>query len=415
MHRITGTERHYEWGSPTLIPEFLGNEPTGVPVAEFWLGAHPAAPSFVVGGESEGQGDEAADSPAGPPAEARTLTEYIASDPVAVLGEDVANRFDGVLPFLLKLIAPVHPLSLQVHPDIERAAARFAEENARGIPLDSPERNYRDPNHKPEMLYALTTFQAMAGFRAPRRAAELVRGLGTPLTERLRRILRAKPDAEGVAEAFATLLQEETRPTAQEVGEVAAACARRLAAGSPSPRVDRTVVALQADHPGDPGVVASLLLNPVTLQPGETLFVPAGSVHAYLSGLGIEVMASSDNVLRAGLTAKPIDVPEMLACVDYVAAPPIRIAPERISGATEVYYAPVDDFELGITRVTEPDGEIELPGRGPRVILGVEGTVTVTSGAVSETLTRGEAVFVRADSPQPRVSGEGMVAQADVP
>ncbi|HHW84185.1 MAG TPA: mannose-6-phosphate isomerase, class I, partial [Actinomycetales bacterium] len=310
-------------------------------------------------------------------------------------------------------IAPDRALSLQVHPDRERARTKFAEENEAGIPLDSPRRNYKDPNHKPEMLYALTTFQAMAGFRAPRRAAELLKGLGTDLSERLYAVLRAQPDAEGVAAAFASLLTE--RPSPQDVADLAQACAARLAEGSISPRVDENVVRLQEQYPGDPGVVAPLLLNPVTLQPGEAMFVPAGSVHAYMSGLGIEVMASSDNVLRAGLTAKPIDVPEMLACVDYVAAPPIRIAPEHIGEATQVFYSPVDDFELAITTVTEADGEVEIPGRSARIILGVAGEVTIRSGDDVARLAPGQAVLVRADDARPTASGNGTVAQADVP
>ena len=167
--------------------------------------------------------------------------------------------------------------------------------------------------------------------------------------------------------------------------------------------------------PGDPGIAAALLLNPVTLQPGEALFVPAGSVHAYISGLGVEVMASSDNVLRAGLSAKHIDVPEMLACVDYVAAPPVRPAPEYLSRATRAYYAPVDDFELMVTTVVTADGRLPVPGRGPRILLAVEGAVTLVTQTDSQTLAQGEAVFVGADERSLSVEGEGALVQADVP
>ncbi len=159
--------------------------------------------------------------------------------------------------------------------------------------------------------------------------------------------------------------------------------------------------------PGDPGIAAALLLNPVTLQPGEALFVPAGSVHAYISGLGVEVMASSDNVLRAGLSAKHIDVPEMLACVDYVAAPPVRPAPEYLSRATRAYYAPVDDFELMVTTVVAADGRLPVPGRGPRILLAVEGAMTLVTQADSQTLAQGEAVFVGADEREPVRRGGG--------
>ena len=179
--------------------------------------------------------------------------------------------------------------------------------------------------------------------------------------------------------------------------------------------MDANAVAMARTFPGDPGIAAALLLNPVTLRPGEALFVPAGSVHAYISGLGVEIMASSDNVLRAGLTTKHVDVPAMLACVDYVAAPPVRPAPEYLSHATRAYYAPVDDFELLVTDVVRADGRVQVPGRGPRIVLGLAGSVTVTTPSGQEVLARGQAVFVGADERTLAVEGQGTVVQADVP
>jgi mannose-6-phosphate isomerase len=400
VYRLTNAIQNYAWGSPAAIPELLGTEATGEPVAEAWFGAHSSAPSHCV------RDDGSTGAP---------MPDVIAADPGSVLGEDVEARFGATLPYLLKVIAAETPLSLQVHPHVARAREGFAEEEAAGVPLDAPHRNFRDRNHKPELVYALTRFEAMCGFRAPRRAAELLEGLDTPLAKGLRELLAEQPTAAGIEAAFTRLLRPETRPTAEEVGEIAVACAARLEAGSPSPRADRTVVQLQAAYPGDPGVVTSLLLNPVTLQPGEALFVPAGGVHAYLRGLGIEIMASSDNVLRAGLTPKHVDVDELLRNVDYVAAPPIRIAPEKFHGATRSFYAPVDDFELSVTAVDD-DQDHPLPGRGPRVLLCLEGRMTVTSrfdGAL--TLSRGQAAFVPASDGALRVSGGGTLVQADVP
>lgn len=400
MFRLTSSLQPYAWGSPTAIPTLLGLEPTGEPVAEAWFGAHASAPSHCV----------RADGSAGAP-----MPQVIAADAPAVLGRDVEARFGPALPYLLKVIAARTPLSLQVHPHLERAGAGFAEEEAAGIPLDAPHRNYRDRNHKPELVYALTRFEAMCGFRAPRRAAELLDGLEAPLAKELRAVLAAQPSAAGIEAAFTRLLRPGTRPTPQEVQDIAAACAARLADGSPSPRADRTVVRLQDAYPGDPGVVTSLLLNPVTLEPGEALFVPAGGVHAYLSGTGVEIMASSDNVLRAGLTPKHVDVDELLRNVDYVAAPPIRIAPERFHGATRVYYAPVDDFVLSVTGVS--DGQVHpLPGGGPRVLLCLEGRMSVASehdGGLE--LARGQAAFVPAADGALTVQGGGTLVQADVP
>jgi mannose-6-phosphate isomerase len=400
VYRLTNAIQNYAWGSRTAIPTLLGTEVTGSPVAEAWFGAHSSAPSHCV--RDDGR-------PGAP------MTEVIAADAAGVLGEDVQARFGAALPYLLKIIAAETPLSLQVHPHVERAREGYAEEEAAGVPVDAPHRNFRDRNHKPELVYALTRFEALCGFRAPRRAAELLKDLGAPLTDELHAMLADRSGAAGIEAVFTWLLRPETRPSAEDVGAVAAACAARLADGSPSPRADRTVVRLQEAYPGDPGVVTSLLLNPVTLHPGEALFVPAGGVHAYLNGTGVEIMASSDNVLRAGLTPKHVDVDELLRNVDYVAAPPIRIAPERFHGATRVYYAPVDDFELSVTGVSD-ELVHPLPGRGPRVLLCLEGRLVVSSQHDGELeLTRGQAAFVPASDGTLTVQGDGTVVQADVP
>lgn len=398
MLRLTNQTQHYAWGSVTAIPEILGTPATGEPTAELWMGAHPSAPSH--GMTADGQ---------------VPLDALIAADADGLLGADVVARFGPALPYLLKVIAAEKPLSLQVHPHIDRAREGFAAEEAAGIALTRPDRNYKDSNHKPELVYALTTFEALCGFRAPRRAAELLAGLDAPLARTLSDVLRAAPSYEGIRTAFRRLLEPALRPSPEEVEAVAHACRRRLANGSPSPRADRTVALLAESYPGDPGVVTSLLLNPVTLQPGDAMFVPAGGVHAYLRGVGIEVMASSDNVLRAGLTAKHVDIPELLANVDYVAAPPIRIAPELFHGATKVYYAPVDDFELSVTTVAD-DASHPLPGRGPRILFCLEGEVTVASASDGTlVLARGQAAFAPASDGALTVRGGGCVVQADVP
>jgi mannose-6-phosphate isomerase len=398
VFRIRPTLQHYAWGSTTSIPDRLGLVPDGRPVAEAWFGAHPLAPSLI-------------DEPDLP----GTLDAYIAADPATALGTDVATRFGSELPYLLKLIAAASPLSLQVHPSRSQARRGYAAEDEAGVSLAAPHRSYRDRNHKPELVYALTRLDAMVGFRAPRRAAELLQGLEAPLAKRLREQLVGDPTSSGVSAAFAWLLAGEDRPGADEVAELADACGRRLEEGSPSPRTDRTVMRLAAAFPGDAGAVTSVLLNPVTLRPGEALFVPTGTVHAYLSGFGVEIMANSDNVLRAGLTGKHIDVPELLKNVDTVAAPPIRIAPERGFSSTETFYAPVDDFELSITRLSD-EGTTRIPGRGPRIVLCLEGEVTVRTQYDGDVLlVRGEAAFVPARDGAVIARGDGVLAQADVP
>ncbi|WNB87432.1 mannose-6-phosphate isomerase, class I [Cellulomonas sp. ATA003] len=393
---MRGVTRDYAWGSKDAIPELLGTPADGSPVAEMWFGAHRSAPAAL---DDQVHGD---------------LAALIASDPSTMLGDDVRARFGDCLPYLLKLIAPAQPLSLQVHPHVERARAGFDAEERAGIPVDAPHRSYRDRNHKPELVYALTPFEALCGFRAPRRAAELFAGLGSPVAEKLRSQLRADPSPGGVRAAFTSLFAPASRPSPEDVAELVAACRDRLAAGSTSPRADTTVLTLADAHPGDPGIVASLLLNPVSLQPGEALFVPAGGVHAYLEGLGVEVMANSDNVLRAGLTAKHVDVEELLEVVDYVAAPPIRTAPEVFHGATRVFYAPVDDFELSVTELLD-EAVHPLPGRGPRILLCLDGSVTVASGGDEVRLEPGRSVFVPASEGVLTACGTGTLVQADVP
>jgi mannose-6-phosphate isomerase len=376
----------------------LATRPDGRPVAEAWFGAHTSAPSLVEAG-----------------AGARGLDQVIAADPAGLLGQDIASRFADRLPYLLKIIAADAPLSLQVHPDIEHAREGFARETEGGVAISAAERNYRDANHKPELVYALTRLDAMVGFRAPRRAAELLRDLDSPLAADLHALLTVDQTSTGVRAAFEWLLRPDTRPSAADVAKFADACARRLEEGSPSTRTDRTVVRLAAAYPGDPGAVTSVLLNPVTLQPGEALFVPTGTVHAYLSGVGVEIMANSDNVLRAGLTHKHVDVDELLLNVDCVAAPPIRIAPERSFTSTSTFYAPVEDFELSVTRLLD-DSPTHVPGRGPRIMICLEGAAELTTArGETWTLAAGQSVFVGASDGELTATGVATLVQADVP
>ncbi|PWH06137.1 mannose-6-phosphate isomerase, class I [Brachybacterium endophyticum] len=400
MWEIDGRVRHYAWGSRSHLPELLDVPEDGSPWAEFWLGAHPLAPSRL----SDGTG----------------VGELVASDPHAILGEGVARAFHDELPFLLKVIAPERPLSLQVHPSRARARESFAAEEAAGLPLDSPQRNYRDRNHKPELLVALSPFTALCGFRTPRRATAILEGLGTRLTDRLHALLVENPTAHGMRAALRSLLSQSLRPDPGAVREVVAACDARARGGaSPSVRIDRIVAELGMHHPGDPGAVAAMLLNPVSMQPGEAMYVPPGALHAYISGVGIEVAAASDNVLRAGLTEKRVDVEELLQCVSVSAAPPVRIAPERQSATTVAYYAPVDDFEVSFTTLDDGEaagtGPHRVAGNGPRILLALEGGMTVAAGGDERTLVPGRALLVPASAGELSVRGRGRMVQASVP
>lgn len=394
MHRLTGARQRYAWGSLTSIPDFLGQPCDDEPFAELWFGAHPSAPSLLADG--------------------RPLSEFLAEDPQRRLGQGALSVFGPRLPYLVKLIAPASPLSLQVHPSTAQATVGFLDEEAAGIPLGAPHRRFPDDNHKPEMLYALEPFEAVAGFRTARRALAVLAGLDSALASDILDDLRSDLGPAGIRAAFARLIDPTTRPTSEMVTATVAACEVRLAAGaSPSVRADSIVSTLGRAFPGDPGAVATLLMNPVSLRPGEVLFVPAGGVHCYLSGLAIEVMASSDNVLRAGLTTKHVDPSTVLDIVDWVAAPPVRIGSERVSADAEVFYAPVDDFALAV--VTAAPGPVAVPGRGPRLVMCIDGTVTASHLGESLSLRRGQAAFVPPSDERVIVRGGGQLAQVTVP
>lgn len=399
MERISGVKKQYAWGSDTAIQEHFGIGEPGETLAEVWFGAHRLSPSALLSDES---------------ADPISLADWISADPEGTLGVSVVERFGARLPYLIKLIAPKRPLSLQVHPDREHAQLMFDVEERAGIPLDAAQRMYKDPNYKPELIYALTRFEALAGFRAPRRIVEIFSDLDTELATQIVSQLRAQPSPEGIREVTDRLLSPHTTPAAPQVEATVAAMSDRLQAGvSPSVRVDRVVTSLARQYPGDAGAVVAAMLNPVSLRPGEVLFTPPGGIHAYVSGLGVEIMANSDNVLRAGLTEKHVDCQELLNCLDYVAAPPVRIAPEWVTDSTQVFYAPVDDFELSVTKLGDPQ---LLPGHGGRIMLCIEGEAILSDAETDQLrLLPGQAVFVRADKTPVYASGHGVVMQSDIP
>ncbi len=385
VHRLENRVQPYAWGSPTAIPHLLGRPADGGPQAELWIGAHPAAPSAVVAGDGRRTGlDEVLDA-AGVPR-----------------------------PPLLKVLAAAAPLSLQVHPDRATARRRYAEEEAAGVPRDAAHRLYKDDEHKPELLYALEPFAAVAGFRAPAAARELLAGLplvGLPdATDALLAALLddLAGDDEGGALRAATsrLLTADADVVGPLVQAVAVACA-----GSDDPSA-LCANHLAGHHPGDPGVLVSLLLNQVCLAPGEALYLPAGNVHAYLWGTGVELMASSDNVLRGGLTPKHVDVPELLRVVDFRVLPPPLLAPRAVSADELVLDPGVGDFAL--TVLTARPGAVTTWERAvPRTLLCLEGEVAVTAADGGElVLGRGQSVFVLPAEHPVTARGEGLLVAA---
>ncbi|WP_435736971.1 mannose-6-phosphate isomerase, class I [Cellulosimicrobium sp. PMB13] len=408
FYRLDNTVQRYDWGSTSALQDLLGLEADGRPAAELWMGAHPLAPSSLA--PVRGDADQGAGT-----ASSGTLLDLVRAEPAAVLGTRVLDTYGPRLPFLLKVLAAERALSLQVHPHPHRARAGFNRENREGVPRDSPICSFHDDQHKPEMVVAMTRFEGLSGFRRPQRALELLDGLDGELVARMRAALAARPTEAGVRDAFTLALHARSGPdVAADLERTVASVRSRQALRSR--RADATVLSLAEQHPGDPGAVVSLLLNRVTLEPGESMFVPSGHVHAYLSGCAVEVMASSDNVLRAGLTTKRVDVDALLECATCAPGPAARprVSVDAGSGLS-TYRPPVAEFALTAGRV-RAGGAVALPDAGPRVVLCLAGEVVLAAGADGELrLARGESVLVPHAAGPLTVRGDGHVVVAYVP
>jgi mannose-6-phosphate isomerase len=368
----------YAWGSLTAIAELRGRPaPTPQPEAELWMGAHPSAPSGLerAGGHT-------------------TLDAVIAADPVGELGAECAARFGGRLPFLLKVLAAEKALSIQVHPSREQAETGFRAETERGLVPGDKARNYVDDWPKPEILCALTPFEVLAGMRTAADAAVLLRALAVPELEPVAAGLAAAGAPGALTEALTRVLTWPAEGRAALVASVAAACARLAAGDGPYAAACAATVRIAGDHPGDLGVVASLLLRHAVLRPGQAVFLPAGGLHAYLHGTGVELLGNSDNVVRAGLTGKHVDVPELLKLTDPAVAVPV-IEPRPLGGGVSVYDSPAPEFRLYRAEISA--GEITVPGEGARVVLCADGTVTLRAAAGGALkAARGESCFLSA-------------------
>jgi mannose-6-phosphate isomerase len=385
---LRGAIRTYAWGSRTAIADFTGRSiPTAHPEAELWLGAHPADSAFLEGAEGE-----------------RSLLEAVRADPEGQLGSAVCARFGDALPFLVKVLAADEPLSLQAHPSAEQAREGYAREDRMGVPLHSPVRNYRDRSHKPELLVALEPFEALAGFRPVARTVELLRALAVPELDPFIALLSAdQSDSAGLRALFTTWItapQPRLDVLVPAVLEGAIAYLRSDATEFAAEA--RSVLELGERYPGDAGVLASLLLNRVHLQPGEAIYLPAGNLHSYLRGVGVEVMANSDNVLRGGLTPKHVDVPELLRVLNFTPASDRDLhAPIEPDGFEQLYRTPAVEFAVSVLRL---DGinlghEVDAPRRhdGPQILLCSQGEVGVKAKADELRLERGSAAWVSAD------------------
>lgn len=372
----------YAWGSHTAIAELMGRSaPSSRPEAELWMGAHPMAPSRLTRGGHAAQ----------------ALPDVIAETPARELGPEVQAAFGPRLPFLLKVLAAREPLSLQAHPDEATARLGFEDEDRRGIPRDAATRSYKDTSHKPELLCALVPVDALCGFRRASDTLRLFDELAAAELEPVLAPLRASPDRDGLALVFRALMTMPTDEGAALVRAVIAAADR----GAPSTFTRELEWARRLDalYPGDVGVVSALLLNLVHLEPGEALYLGAGNLHAYLSGVGVEIMASSDNVLRGGLTKKHIDVPELMRVLDFVDGPVMPVRARAVDAHERAWDTPAREFRLSAIDVAR-GASVERVVRGPEILLCVAGSVAVTprGGEAPVVLAQGRAAFVPAST-----------------
>ncbi|QLP22466.1 mannose-6-phosphate isomerase [Enterobacter roggenkampii] len=386
MQKLINSVQNYAWGSKTALTDLYGiANPNNLPMAELWMGAHPKSSSKIE--DASGQ--------------ARSLRDVIDADKAALLGDKVAQRF-GELPFLFKVLCADQPLSIQVHPNKQASEIGFAKENAAGIPLDAAERNYKDPNHKPELVFALTPFLAMNAFREFSEIISLlqpVAGAHNAIAHFLE-----NPNAEALSQLFASLLNMQGEEKSHALAVLKAALESQQ--GEPW----ETIRLIAQFYPDDSGLFSPLLLNVVKLNQGEAMFLFAETPHAYLQGVALEVMANSDNVLRAGLTPKYIDIPELVANVKFVAKPAAELLTQPVKNGAELDFPiPVEDFAFSLHDLSQT--ETTIAQESAAILFCVEGEATLHKGEQRLVLKPGESAFVAANESPVSVSGTGRLAR----
>ena len=394
---LENTIQQYAWGSRTAIPDLLGIENSGnKPCAELWMGTHPKAPSKVRTGE-----------------ESISLGRLIENNPLEMLGRHTCETFGGTLPFLFKILAAESPLSIQAHPNIEQAREGFARENSLGIPVDAPERNYRDDNHKPEILCALTNFHALRGFREISGIIGLLETLALPEIETEIHALKSCPDSRGLADFFRNLMTSSS--------EKKAGLAKSAAESAEKHKFRDTafewICRLNEKYPGDTGVLAPAFLNVVVLKPGQAMYLPAGELHAYLYGTGIELMANSDNVLRGGLTSKHVDVDELMRILEFSSGPVEILEMEQVRPGEQAYTTQASEFLLSkLTPSQEtPYSAPETHSAEILICISGEARLTYPGTGFDAVMGKGESVFIPAETKNYKIKGDAQIYRASTP
>jgi mannose-6-phosphate isomerase len=394
---LKNTVQPYAWGSVTAIPKLLGRKtPSNHPQAELWMGAHPAAPSLVHYQDRW-----------------TPLPVLLRDSPKEILGNRVVERFGPRLPFLFKVLAAATPLSIQAHPNLEQARQGFEKENALGIPLDAPHRNYKDGNHKPECICALTPFTALTGFRGVSNIRRLLGAVAPPLLTPGLNALARQPDIHGL-KAFFTMLMTLERGARQQLIDHAVSRAVSLAKENNG---YQWMLRLHERYPADVGVLSPLLLNLVRLMPGQAMFLPAGELHAYLDGVGIEAMANSDNVLRGGLTPKHVDVAALLSVLTFEERTVEILSDEKNRMGDQVYAGKAREFVLSVIRVSAAYGYAGGADRSVEILICTQGEATIieSDGGREVPIKKGISVIIPAAVASYGIEGAATLYKATVP
>lgn len=389
--------QEYAWGSYTAIPELLGNvSPAKTPQAELWMGAHPKAPSMV---KCDGNW--------------KSLLELIEKNPHDILGEKVAEKFDNSLPYLFKVLAAAKPLSIQAHPSRGQAKRGFERENRVGIPLDAYNRNYKDDNHKPECICALSLLWALNGFRKISDIVGLMekicpKGLKNELDN-----LRGKPNSLGLKNFFQAMMTMDRDRQKQIIADAITNAQKFI----DDDQAYKWMIDLHREYPADIGVFSPVLLNLICLKPGQAMFLKAGELHAYLDGVGIEIMANSDNVLRGGLTPKHVDVPELLKVLNFEEREIDILIPEESNNYESIYSSSAEEFILSVISVKEGIIYNSSLDRSVEILLCTDGNATVFESGENEKIdiAGGRSVIIPAIVEKYSIEGNATLYKAAVP
>ncbi|MFO7963568.1 MAG: mannose-6-phosphate isomerase, class I [Desulfobacterales bacterium] len=395
--RLKNSIMDYAWGSRTAIPELMGKKaPSDVPQAELWMGAHPKAPSMVLWRKNWA-----------------SLPDLIDRYPQEILGASAVQRFGRTLPFLFKILAAEKPLSIQAHPNRMQAETGFKRENRHRIPIDAVHRNYKDNNHKPECLCALTPFRALKGFRP---VPEILKNFDIFFPDEfddVKHVLLMRESREALKYMF-------ERVTALEASRKETLVAHAVARTPDDPgqtAVSEWMRRLYREYPKDAGVLSPIFLNLVCLQPGEAVYLPAGELHAYLQGTAIEVMANSDNVLRGGLTNKHIDVNELIQVLTFDSGPVYPLVPRCVTPSATVYDCPAAEFSLACIQVDDRTSYESGRDRNVEILLCTKGRAVIrtTKGHEGMPITGGDSVLIPAGVIRYGITGNAVFYKAYVP